>query len=45
MVEIAALFAPKSILVISDGSDWTSKFPEREAPYISENICTLWLFK
>jgi len=32
--EIAALFAPKPMLIISDGKDWTSSVPELEYPYI-----------
>jgi dienelactone hydrolase len=32
--EIAASFAPKPMLVISDGDDWTSNTPEVEYPYI-----------
>ncbi len=33
-VEITALFAPKPLLVISDGADWTSNTPLVEYPYI-----------
>jgi hypothetical protein len=33
-VEIAACFAPKPQLVISDGKDWTKNVPEVEFPYI-----------
>ncbi|HWX22290.1 MAG TPA: acetylxylan esterase [Candidatus Binatia bacterium] len=33
-VEIAALFAPKSMLVVSDGKDWTRNVPQVEFPYI-----------
>ncbi len=33
-VEIAAAFAPKPMLLISDGDDWTSNTPEIEFPYI-----------
>jgi len=33
-VEIAALFAPKPQLVISDGKDWTRNVPQVEFPYI-----------
>lgn len=33
-VEIAACFAPKSQLLISDGDDWTKHTPELEFPHI-----------
>ena len=33
-VEIAALFAPKPMLLISDGDDWTKHTPEVEFPHI-----------
>lgn len=33
-VEIAALFAPKPMLVVSDGDDWTKNTPEVEFPYL-----------
>lgn len=33
-VEIAACFAPKPLLLISDGDDWTKFTPEFEFPYI-----------
>lgn len=33
-VEIAASFAPKPQLIISDGDDWTKNVPEVEYPYI-----------
>jgi len=33
-VEIAATFAPKPMLVISDGDDWTSNTPEIEFPHL-----------
>jgi hypothetical protein len=33
-VEIAACFAPKPLLLISDGGDWTRFNPEMEAPHI-----------
>jgi dienelactone hydrolase len=32
--EIAALFAPKPMLIVSDGKDWTKNVPELEFPYI-----------
>lgn len=32
--EIAALFAPKPLLLISDGDDWTAHNPELEFPFI-----------
>jgi len=32
--EIAATFAPKPLLIISDGKDWTSTVPELEFPFI-----------
>lgn len=32
--EIAALFAPKPQLIISDGEDWTKNLPNVEFPYI-----------
>lgn len=35
-VEIAASFAPKPQLIISDGADWTSNTPEVEFPYLSK---------
>lgn len=35
-VEIAALFAPKPLLVISDGADWTRNVPRIEFPYIQK---------
>lgn len=36
-VEIAASFAPKPLMLVSDGDDWTKNSPEVEYPYI-ENI-------
>jgi uncharacterized protein len=33
-VEIAALFAPKPMLIVSDGGDWTKNTPSVEYPYI-----------
>lgn len=32
--ELAAVFAPKPMLVVSDGNDWTSTVPELEYPYL-----------
>jgi uncharacterized protein len=32
--EIAALFAPKPLLIVSDGKDWTKNVPQVEFPYI-----------
>ncbi len=34
--ELAALFAPKSLCVISDGEDWTASVPTLEFPYLQE---------
>lgn len=33
-VEIAALVAPKPLLLVSDGGDWTSNMPQVEYPHI-----------
>jgi hypothetical protein len=33
-VEIAAIFAPKPQLILSDGKDWTSTVPELEYPFL-----------
>ena len=35
-VEIAASFAPKPMLLISDGADWTRNTPKVEFPYIKK---------
>ncbi len=40
-VEIAACFAPKPQLLISDGDDWTKNVPDVEFPYI-KNIYKLY---
>lgn len=33
-VELTAMFAPKPLLVVSDGDDWTKNVPNVEFPYI-----------
>ncbi len=33
-VEIAAMFAPKSQLIVSDGGDWTKNVPNLEFPFL-----------
>ena len=40
-VEIAACFAPKPLLLVSDGHDWTKNVPDVEYPYI-RNIYKLY---
>ena len=40
-VEIAALAAPRPMLIISDGDDWTKNVPDVEFPYI-KNIYRLY---
>ena len=32
--ELMAFFAPKPLLVVSDGGDWTASVPELEYPYL-----------
>jgi len=33
-VELAAMFAPKPMLILSDGGDWTTNVPDLEFPYL-----------
>lgn len=35
-VEIAATFAPRPILFVSDGADWTKKFPQDDFPLVQK---------
>lgn len=32
--ELAAMFAPRPMLIVSDGGDWTSSVPQLEYPYL-----------
>ena len=36
MAEMAAIFAPKPLCVVSDGKDWTSSVPTIEYPYLQK---------
>lgn len=36
MAEMAAIFAPKPLCVVSDGKDWTSSVPTIEYPYLEK---------
>ncbi|MCD6202075.1 MAG: acetylxylan esterase [Bacteroidales bacterium] len=41
LADMAALFAPKPLLIVSDGKDWTRFVPKTEYPYI-RNVYTLY---
>ena len=50
--ELAATFAPRPMLIVSDGGDWTASVPEMEYPYLqrmygfygeTEQICNVHL--